>query len=81
MNPEGMVSHACRPHRRERGPKTTTSNRVLAPAAGAGWLRVRGVWKLPHGARIDDELAGRIFHTEDEGKAALRERLLTGQAA
>lgn len=55
-------------------------NPVLAPAAGAGWRRVRGVGKLPRGFRIDDELAPRTFHTKDEGKAALRERPPTGQA-
>ena len=81
VNREGMISHACRPHRWERGPKANGVDRVLAPAASTGWLRVRGVWKLPRGVRIDDEFAGRTFHTEDEGKAALRERLPTGEAA
>ena len=81
VNRGGMVSHACRPHQWERGPKANGVNRLLAPAAGTGWLQVRRVWKLPRGVRIDDELAGRTFHTEDKGKAALRERLPTGQTA
>ena len=81
VNHEGMISHACRPHRWERGPEANGMDRVLAPAAGTDWLHVRGVWKLPRGVRIGDELAGRTFHTEDEGKAAWRERLPTGQAA
>ena len=35
----------------------------------------------PCGLVIDDELAGRTFHTEDEAKAALRERLPAREAA
>ena len=78
---EGLISHACPPRQWERGPKATSSNRVLAPATSHDWIHVRKVWALPRGMEIDDDLAEQSFCTEDEVKAALRERLPAREAA
>ena len=52
---------------------------MLAPASSTDRLHIHKVWTLPRGTEIDDGLAARTFHTEDEVKAALT--ALTGSAS